>query len=726
MFLIRKILNLVFLKTKNIFSVVFCKIKYLVNCGLFLKGNGKFSAIAKSKYFIFLLFFGISIGGIVFGFQVGFIKNGSAIIKQSFERSLSLNNENQLKLLTDVSSTESDTVSDNLGNSNIDKNIGISSSSNIVSNDELNQKTESIVSKNIMTTPDFLSTDTLNNEIVNIEQDNIKSSNISSTSSTPINSSNSNRIYSKPVLPKRCEFSSSRKNKPSTVVLNEIAWMGSPSSTSNTQIISGGQNDEWIELKNATAEDISLSNWQIIDSVKNINIYFSEGDKINSNSFYLLKRAKNNSSSTILIDKIYSGSLLNSGDRIGIFDNNCSLIDEIDASLGWPGGDNVSKKTLERNADNIGWHTSDKEGGTPRTMNSEGYKNTSADILGNNFLVSSTILSINQDSNLSINTSTNLSISTSTIPNINKYLVFVSIVGDGSSKIINDSSSINCGNGENKCSVYLNEKDFLKLKAVPSSNAVFVGWSGACFGSSYDCSIPINGNVSISGIFRNKDTNNNLTNDDHNIPATSIVNSNNEDISVVSSSSQSSSIESQNIINIAENNIIESTTSSDNSFINNKSLLDHLVLFSVQISGASSSNDYVKIYNPLTSDIQIGGFKLRKKSKTGTDYSIKEFPSGTLIKANGFFVWANSNSNFASSINADVSSGVELSANNSIALFDKNGSIIDALAWGNGIDQYVEGSAFIQNPENSQILERISKDGYVVDTNNDSTDFTIL
>jgi hypothetical protein len=113
---------------------------------------------------------------------------------------------------------------------------------------------------------------------------------------------------------------------------------------------------------------------------------------------------------------------------------------------------------------------------------------------------------------------------------------------------------------------------------------------------------------------------------------------------------------------------------------------NHLFIAQVQIEGASSSNDFVKIFNPTVGAVDVSGWKLHKKSSTGTDYSLRTFEAGSTIVAGGYFIWANSGGGFADSIGADVSSTETLSANNSAILFDANGDIIDQVTWGTGTD----------------------------------------
>jgi len=141
------------------------------------------------------------------------------------------------------------------------------------------------------------------------------------------------------------------------ILINEIAWMGS--------IVSA--NHEWIELYNPTDQDISLDGWQLnaIDKTPMINltgIIYSKG-------YFLLERTNDDAVADILADQIFSGSIGNSGEHFQLFDEIGNLIDEAPFALGWPGGDNITKQTLERTSLN-GWATSLEAGGTPKAQNS--------------------------------------------------------------------------------------------------------------------------------------------------------------------------------------------------------------------------------------------------------------------------------------------------------------------------------------------------------------------
>jgi len=151
--------------------------------------------------------------------------------------------------------------------------------------------------------------------------------------------------------------------------------------------------------------------------------------------------------------------------------------------------------------------------------------------------------------------------------------------------------------------------------------------------------------------------------------------------------------------------------------------IESILVIEVQIAGDSSNNDFIKIYNPTNNDLEIDGFKLRKRSSTGSESSIRAFPQGSKILAHSNFLWANSESNFANSLSADVSSKTTLAKNNSIAILNSDGLILDSLAWGESSDPFVEGQSSPENPEPNQRLARKQNNGVYQDTNNNGQDF---
>lgn len=158
-----------------------------------------------------------------------------------------------------------------------------------------------------------------------------------------------------------CEFdlvsAASRK-----VLFNEVAWMGTEANA----------NDEWLELKNVSGGEVALSGWQILSKDGRIKFRFPDA-VLKPGEFFLLERTDDDSLPDIKADAIYTGLLPNGGSWLKLFDRDCGVVDEINASGGWTGfgGDKIARKTLERNSGDLGWHTSSIVGGTPRKENSE-------------------------------------------------------------------------------------------------------------------------------------------------------------------------------------------------------------------------------------------------------------------------------------------------------------------------------------------------------------------
>ena len=144
----------------------------------------------------------------------------------------------------------------------------------------------------------------------------------------------------------------------SDVVINEIAWMGTTHSA----------NDEWLELKNNTTNQIILDGWSLQSADGKLKIKLK--GTISSNGFYLMERTDDTSVPDISADLIYTGSLSNSGMDLKLYDSSNNLIDEVNCTEKWPTGDNATKQTMEKTA--AGWQTSAAPGGTPKAQNSIG------------------------------------------------------------------------------------------------------------------------------------------------------------------------------------------------------------------------------------------------------------------------------------------------------------------------------------------------------------------
>jgi len=137
------------------------------------------------------------------------------------------------------------------------------------------------------------------------------------------------------------------------------------------------------------------------------------------------------------------------------------------------------------------------------------------------------------------------------------------------------------------------------------------------------------------------------------------------------------------------------------------------------------SNSLIKIHNPAPETINISGYRIRRKSSTGKEYSVRVIPKDTIISPNGYFIWSTSRNDFHLSQNAHIWSTTTLSINNSIALIDSKGNIIDALAWGEGKNQFYLNVHFPINPNAEQKIKRLIENNEYINNKDNSKDFYI-
>lgn len=166
------------------------------------------------------------------------------------------------------------------------------------------------------------------------------------------------------------------------VVINEVMWMGSHSSSA----------DEWIELRNTTDNPIDLTGWMLKNAGENPDPDITLSGIIPANGFFLLGNYAASGSKInngIAVDQVtVDVSLANSGEELILQDSSNSVVDRTPAGE-WPAGNKTEglRQSMERNNDpSTGWHTCadagcndaiywDSEGddyGTPKAANLSG------------------------------------------------------------------------------------------------------------------------------------------------------------------------------------------------------------------------------------------------------------------------------------------------------------------------------------------------------------------
>ncbi|MFH1966368.1 MAG: lamin tail domain-containing protein [Patescibacteria group bacterium] len=155
------------------------------------------------------------------------------------------------------------------------------------------------------------------------------------------------------------------------VLINEIAWMGIETATSN----------EWIELYNNSDSPIDIKDWSIYgaDTEKCLNFSDADGNVTTIIPKYGYLIYANNEDNVkdvneINIVDIWDTSIgMNntSPGQIILYDTlNCQndAIDIVNQTDSWLAGDNNTKQTMEWNGST--WQTSQDAGGTPKAQNS--------------------------------------------------------------------------------------------------------------------------------------------------------------------------------------------------------------------------------------------------------------------------------------------------------------------------------------------------------------------
>lgn len=120
------------------------------------------------------------------------------------------------------------------------------------------------------------------------------------------------------------------------ITINEIAWMGTITST----------NDEWIELFNNGTNSVVLDGWTLkaFDGSPTINL----SGTLSANSYMLLERTDDTTVPDIPAGVIYSGALGNTGEKLMLENNIEEVIDTVDMASGWIAGDATTKETMQK------------------------------------------------------------------------------------------------------------------------------------------------------------------------------------------------------------------------------------------------------------------------------------------------------------------------------------------------------------------------------------------
>ena len=167
-------------------------------------------------------------------------------------------------------------------------------------------------------------------------------------------------------------------------------------------------------------------------------------------------------------------------------------------------------------------------------------------------------------------------------------------------------------------------------------------------------------------------------------------------------------------------------------FISANNNIDHPVISEIQIGGETVYDEFIELYNPNNSEIDLENWDIKKKTKSGSESNVLNNIEGIIPAYSYFLIAPRANCGesktekcYQGNILADdeYTTNMFLAGDNTVLLYDHNGNLIDKIGWGEASD--FESEAVINNPENKQSLERINIDGVIQDTDNNKKDFVL-
>lgn len=538
-----------------------------------------------------------------------------------------------------------------------------------------------------------------------------------------------------------CSYNNSQSPSHQKVIINEVAWMGGIS----------GANDEWIELKNISSEAVDISGYQLIDQDEKIKIVFNSNSKIPAGGFYLLERADDSTVPEVVADVIYSGVLSNENESLRLFNSQCNLIDEVLAKSNWPAGDNAAKKTMERGSD-FNWHTSSVIGGTPKKENSQ----PKLEQEENDPILNST------STQISTSTSTSITNIDSSICNFNtnqsaqrQGIIINEVAWMGTTNSANDEwieiknisgVVIDLGNWQ-----LLNEDEKIKIKfdsglQIPASGFLLLErtdddtvsgikadkiYTGALSNTEEGLRLFDNQCNLIDEVFGNSGSDGKQWPAGNN-PGKNTMERDDFGFGWHTSSVVNGTPKERNSSPLVSLNGGGGSPSNNQQQTNNVSQQspEKILITEIQITGGPGKTEYdfIELYNPNNYQINLNGYRLVKRTKTGTDDTgIKSWTTDVFIPANSYYLWANSGYTDIS-VTPDVTTSAAVSDDNGVAIrfgAENTGTIIDGVGWGNAQNTFIEGQVFSANPGDNQSIQRKFQSGAYIDTGDNAQDFEI-
>ena len=106
-----------------------------------------------------------------------------------------------------------------------------------------------------------------------------------------------------------------------------------------------------------------------------------------------------------------------------------------------------------------------------------------------------------------------------------------------------------------------------------------------------------------------------------------------------------------------------------------------ILITEVQIRSTLAVNDdFIELFNPNEKECSLEGFKLKKKSSSGAEYSVKVLSNAT-IESKGYFLWANSSWQDPFGILPDTTSSQTLAIKNTVLILTDQDQLLNQVSW---------------------------------------------
>jgi hypothetical protein len=151
-----------------------------------------------------------------------------------------------------------------------------------------------------------------------------------------------------------------------------------------------------------------------------------------------------------------------------------------------------------------------------------------------------------------------------------------------------------------------------------------------------------------------------------------------------------------------------------------------LVIDEFQIAGKTAYDEYLIITNTSESPVSLSGYKVMKYTATGSGSNLYSAFGEYVLQPNARLMLCQTA--FTGTKLADsfvYSSSVSMAPNNSIALIDNKGTVVDLVGFGTNATlpiKYAEGEAIEPSPIAYQVLKRSNG----IDTDNNNMDFSVV